>query len=143
MKKRRVLLRRRNGRRVVDLDVSNRVPLYAIGLQTMAGRREVDYGTYQPSNPCANIWCCLPFCKVSVDVRGFTSATRPWTTVLGGFCSVRVTGIPRRLDDAMISCQSQLSSVHIWLKTGGAATKLSVVSQKLAPKLQFAFVEAR
>jgi hypothetical protein len=45
----RVLLRRRNRRRVVDLDVSNRVPLHAVALQTMAGRWEVDYGTCQLS----------------------------------------------------------------------------------------------
>lgn len=35
-----------------------------------------------------------PFCSVSVDVCGFTFATRPSTTVLGGFWSVTVTEIP-------------------------------------------------
>ena len=45
---------------------------------------------------CACIRKNAPFCKVKVDVCGFTFATRPSTTVFGGFCSVTVTEIPMR-----------------------------------------------
>lgn len=36
----------------------------------------------------------LPFCSVSVDVCALTFATRPSTTVFGGFWSVTVTEMP-------------------------------------------------
>jgi len=45
MERRLVVLLRWRGRRIVDLDVSNRVPLHAVAIQTVTGRRKVDWGT--------------------------------------------------------------------------------------------------
>lgn len=54
----------------------------------------------------------LPFCNVSVDVWGLTFATRPSTTVLGGFCNVTVTEIPIRPDAILADLTGRFSDTN-------------------------------
>jgi hypothetical protein len=93
---RQVVLRRLrlSGCSVIDSDVGDRVPFDVVAAQTVSRGGEEDCEAGQKCSPERVAGQALPFCSVSVDVCALTFATRPSTTVFGGFWSVTVTEMP-------------------------------------------------